>query len=287
MKVTEEVRKSILTRVTGYLKKVSSHSLNPYVGCGFGRSSCGVPCYVQHNRWLTNGRDWGTFVDVKLEADRIYRQTYKRESAWARRDGGMFSIFFSSSTDPWQPLEKKYRVSRSLLQAMVEFPPDKIILQTHTADILDDEKTIIELAKKTSLKVHISLEGDRERLPGLPPPPCSIDERIGALEKFSKQGIETVACLSPLHPLKDPENFFYRLSVTGVNGVIIDHFIEGDGTHDGSRTLRTPLPNIMREVDASSVNLAYRNEVAKIARKFLPVGISADGFSGNRTNVPT
>jgi DNA repair photolyase len=285
MIVTEEIRKSILTRVTGYLKEVSSHSLNPYVGCGFGRSSCGVPCYVQHNHWLTKGRNWGTFVDVKLEADRVYRETFTRESKWARRDGGKFSIFFSSSTDPWQPLEKKYRVSRLLLLAMIDLPPDKIILQTHTADILEDKETIIKLAKRTLLKVHISLEGDSETLPGLPSPPCSIDRRIHALATFSKMGIETVACLSPLHPLKDPEKFFSRLALAGVSGVIIDHFIEGDGTRDGSRTLKTALPDIMRNIDASSVDLLYRDEIAKIARRFLPVGISAEGFSGNSKNV--
>lgn len=285
MVVTEEIRKSILTRVTGYLKQVSSHSLNPYVGCGFGRSSCGVPCYVQHNHWLTKGRAWGTFVDVKLEADRIYRETYKRESIWARRGSRKFSIFFSSSTDPWQPLEKKYRVSRALLRAMIDLPPDKIILQTHTADILEDKETIIKLAERTLVKVHISLEGDSEILPSLPAPPCSIDKRIDALGKFSKMGIETVACLSPLYPLINPEKFFKRLVLAGVSGVIIDHFIEGDGTPDGSRTLKTALPNIMREIDASSVDLIYRNKIAKIASKFLPVGISAEGFSGIRKNI--
>ncbi len=285
MIIKEEIRKSILTRVTGYLKQVSSHSLNPYVGCGFGQSACGVPCYVRHNNWLTKGRDWGTFVDVKLEADRVYRKTYKRESGWARRNLGEFSIFFSSSTDPWQPVEKKYRVSRALLKAMVDLPPDKITLQTHTSNILEDKDTIAKLAEKTSLKVHISLEGDREVLPGLPPPPCSIDKRIGALGKFSEMGIETVACLSPLYPIKDPKKFFNRLVTVGVSGVIIDHFIEGDGTPEGSRTLKTVFPDSIRAIDASSVNLIYRDKIAEIARQFLPVGISSSGFSGNRKSV--
>ncbi len=284
MIIKEEVRKSILTRVTGYLKQVSSHSLNPYVGCGFGQSACGVPCYVRHNNWLTKGRNWGTFVDVKLEADRVYRETYKRESGWARRNGGEFSIFFSSSTDPWQPLEKKYRVSRALLETMVDLPPDKITLQTHTSNILEDMSVIDRLARKTLLKVHISLEGDQEILPGLPPPPCSIDKRIDALAKFSEMEIETVACLSPLYPLKDPEKFFKRLASVGVSGVIIDHFIEGDGTSDGSRTFKTVLPDLMRKVDVSSVDLAYRDKIAKIAKRILPVGISALGFSGKRTS---
>lgn len=282
MVIKEKTFRSILTRSTGYLKKVSSHSLNPYVGCGFGKSACGVPCYVRHNNWLTNGRIWGTFVDIKIEADRVYRETFKRESNWARRDIGEFSIFFSSSTDPWQPLEKKYRVSRALLRAMLKFPPDKITLQTHTANILEDKNTIFSLAQKTTLKVHISLEGDRDTLPGLPSSPCSIDKRIEALSTFSKMGLETVACLSPLYPLKDPQKFFNRLAESGVSAVIIDHFIEGDGTPDGSRTFKTVFPEIMRGIDASSINLAYREKIADIARRFLPVGISAAGFLGIR-----
>ena len=285
MVIKEGISKSILTRVTGYLKQVSSHSLNPYVGCGFGRSACGVPCYVRHNNLLTKGRAWGNFVDVKLEADQVYRETYKRERSWAHRSCGEFSIFFSSSTDPWQPLEKKYRVSRALLIAMIDIPPDKLILQTHTSNILDDKYTIAKLAKKTSLKVHISLEGDREILPGLPPSPCSIKKRFGALAKFSEMGIETVACLSPLYPLRNPEKFFKRLAAAGISGVIIDHFIEGDGTPLGTKTFKTIFPGIMRKINASSVNLMYREKIVEIARQFLPVGVSAAGFSGNRKNA--
>ena len=66
MKITEVYCKSILTRATGYLKKVVSHSINPYVGCGLGQSSCGIACYVRHTPWLTRGRVWGDFVDVKI-----------------------------------------------------------------------------------------------------------------------------------------------------------------------------------------------------------------------------
>jgi len=39
----------ILTRASGYLRDVCSHSLQPYRGCSFGRSLCGVGCYVRHN----------------------------------------------------------------------------------------------------------------------------------------------------------------------------------------------------------------------------------------------
>ncbi|MCH8209670.1 MAG: hypothetical protein IIA62_11560 [Nitrospinae bacterium] len=79
MKVSETPCSSILTRTGGYLKEVCSHSLNPWVGCGFGKSSCGIGCYVQFNAWLTRGRRWGDFVDVKINAAEVYLKTCDAE----------------------------------------------------------------------------------------------------------------------------------------------------------------------------------------------------------------
>lgn len=280
MDITEIRCTSILTRTSGYLKNVCSHSLNPYIGCGFGRSSCGEGCYVRFNQWLVRGRDWGGFVDVKIHADEVYRKTAPAERSWAKRRGRPFSIFFSSSTDPWQPAERKYRVTRRVLEAMLEETPEVLILQTHSAAIADDIELIVSLSRRSDLRVHLSIEGDRDRLPGLPPPPCSVAERIRLIGEFSARGIRTVACLSPLYPLRDPDAFFSRLARAGAAAVVIDHYIEGDGTADGSRTLKTGLPAAMKAVEARSADLAYREEAAAVAARYLPVGLSASGFAG-------
>ncbi|MBC8287130.1 MAG: hypothetical protein H8E42_06615 [Nitrospinae bacterium] len=273
--------KTLLTRSSGYLTGVCSHSLNPYRGCGYGLSSCGEGCYVRFNHWLTQGREWGKFVDVKINAGELYTQSAEKEKNWAHHRSISFTIFMSSSTDPWQPAEKKYRVTRAILRAMATCPPDTLILQTHSASILDDQEILRELSRLCSLRVHISIEGDRNRLPGLPPPPCSIEQRISALEQLSAQGLKTVACLSPLYPLENPQHFFERLKNAGASAVIIDHFIEGDGTAQGSRTLKTRLPLAMSQVQEDSVRLSYRNHIANIARTYLPVGVSAQGFAGH------
>ena len=197
--------KSILTRTTGYLKNVYSHSLNPYSDCGFGNSSRCQGCYVRFNTWITRGREWGSFVDVKTND--LYSKTVDKEKSWAHRQSIPFSIFMSSSTDPWQPAEKKYRITRTVLKAMQINPPDEIILQTHSSTILEDVDLIAELSLSCKLRVPISIEGDRDQLPGLPPPPCSVDSRIQALEQLSSRGIFTVICLSPLSHLNDAELF--------------------------------------------------------------------------------
>jgi DNA repair photolyase len=273
--------KTLLTRSSGYLKRVCSHSLNPYSGCGFGLSSCGEGCYVRFNHWLTQGREWGKFVDVKINAGELYIRSAEKEKSWAHKRSIPFTIFMSSSTDPWQPAEKKYRVTRTVLKSMTSYPPDALILQTHSASILDDQGILLELSRLCPLKVHISIEGDHNRLPGLPPPPCSVEQRISALEQLSGQGLKTVACLSPLYPLKNPQHFFERLKNAGASAVIIDHFIEGDGTTEGSRTFKTRLPSAMSKVQKDSIHLSYRDHIATIARAYLPVGISAQGFAGH------
>ena len=281
MNIGEIHCKSILTRTQGYLKAVSSHSLNPYVGCGFGRSACGEGCYVRFNQWLLKGREWGRFVDMKINSAEVYLQTVAKEKKWAQKNAGGFSVFFSSSTDPWQPIERKARLTRRLLTAMQKIPPDRLILQTHSSHILDDLDSIESLAGICDLRVHVSIEGDRDRLPGLPPPACSLTDRLEAVQKFADRGIQTVVCLSPLYPMKAPDVFFSRLANMGVRAVVIDHFIQGDGTPNGSRTLNTKLPQAMATVAPQSVDLSYRDQVARIAGKYLPVGLSAAGFAGH------
>ena len=275
--------KSLLTRSSGYLNGVCSHSLNPYGGCGYGLSSCGEGCYVRFNHWLTKGRSWGKFVDVKVNAVDLYIRSFEREKTWAHKRSLPFSIFMSSSTDPWQPAEKKYRLTRSLLKAMKACPPDTLILQTHSSTILDDQEILSDLSRLCALRIHISIEGDQNQLPGLPPPPCSIEKRISALKKLSEGRLKTVACLSPLYPIENPHQFFDRLNKAGASAVIIDHFIGGDGTTEGTRTLKTLLPSAMRKLREDSVYLPYRNQIANIARNYLPVGISAQGFAGHYT----
>ncbi len=281
MEITEVQCQSILTRVGGYLKPVCSHSLNPYVGCGFGQSACGVGCYVRHNAWLTKGREWGSFVEVKTNAPEIYLKTCKAEQRWTHRRHQPFAIFFSSSTEPWQPAERQYRVTRRLLEAMRTHPPDELILQTHATAMQEDLPLVAALSSQCRLRVHVSIEGDIERLPGLPPPPATVQKRIELLRRLSESGIFAVACLSPLYPMQQPAAFFEQLAQAGASAVVIDHFIGGDGTAEGSRTWKTDLPRSMEAVDAESTRLEYRDRIAAIARNYLPVGLSAAGFAGH------
>lgn len=273
--------RSILTRAGGFLTRVCSHSLQPYRGCPLGKSLCGVGCYVQHAGHLLKGRPWGSFVDPKVNAAELYRRTSDRERAWARRTRGEFVIFLSSATEPFPPHEARLGVTRSILEAMLVSPPDGLIIQTHSPLVTTALDAIFPLAAACDVRVHISIESDRDRLPGLPPPASSVDDRFAAAARCKAAGIRTVITVSPLLPIQDPEAFFARIGECA-DAVVLDHFIGGDGSSGGSRTLRTALPGAMARVDPTSVDLAYRDRMGRIAEAYLPgrVGYHIEGFAG-------
>lgn len=277
---TADVR-NVLTRTSGFLKTVTSHSLQPYRGCALGSSLCGVGCYVRHNRWITEGRPWGSFVEVRQNAAASYLAGYQRERAWARRSRGRFGVFLSSSTEPFMPQEKRYRVTRGVLEAMLASPPDLLVLQTHSHRATAYMDLYRELAARCELRVHVSIETDRERLPGLPPPASPVARRFAAARELKAAGIFTVITVAPLLPIADPERFFAAIA-DAADAVVIDHFIEGDGTPDGRRTRLTALPRAMEEAAAGSSELTYRDAMVRVARRHLPgrVGVNVDGFAG-------
>lgn len=281
MQVTTATVKSILTRATGYLKTVCSHSAQPYRGCAYGSALCGVGCYVRHNSFLLRGQPWGSFLEARSNAAEVYAQHYARERAWGRRSRGGFAIFLSSSTDPFVPQEQRLRITRSLLETMLELPPDELIVQTHSHRVIDAGDLLERLRQRTALRVHLSIESDRDRLPGLPPPASPVAQRFAAAAQLKARGIRVVITASPLLPIADPDAFFARVAACA-DAVVIDHFIGGDGSGDGSRTLRTALPAAMHAVDPASLCLDYRDRMIDIARRHLPgrVGVHIDGFAG-------
>jgi len=284
--VTTARVRSVLTRSSGYLKTVCSHSLQPYRGCSFANSLCGVGCYVKHNPFVTRGAEWGSFLEVRENAADAYLARVDRERRWARASGGRFSIFMSSATDPFVPHERRFGITGTVLRAMVASPPDELIVQTHTHLVTERLDAIATLSERCALRVHISIESDRDRLPGLPPPASSVERRFEAAAALRGAGIHVVITVAPLLPIADPDGFFGRVSECA-DAVVIDHFVGGDGSSDGGRTLRTPLPEAMAAVHPASVHIAYREEIVSIAQRRMPgrVGVGMDGFAG-RLLVP-
>lgn len=272
---------SILTRTCGYLRTIATHSLQPYRGCTFGNALCGVGCYVQHNTFLTRGERWGSFLDARVNAPELYRRQYHKERSWAERGGRRFVIFMSSSTDPFLPQEQRLGITHALLEAMVEQPPDGLIIQTHTHLVARYLELYRLLGARCQLRTHISIETDRQCVPGLPPPASPVRRRFEAAHTLREAGVRVVVTVAPLLPIADPDAFF-RAIEQSADAVVIDHFIGGDGTANGSRTQGTPLPGAMAALEPRSIHLSYREKMVRVAEAIMPgrVGVGIDGFAG-------
>jgi len=214
--------KTLLNKGTGFLSGYS-HSLNPYTGCTFACSYC----YVRQMPVSTfRSSEWGTWVDVKQEAAAIFHKELIRAKA-----KGPVTIFMSSSTDPYQPIEHKEKITQSLLEVMADNPPDFLFVQTRSPLVRRDIKLLQQLGDK--VRVSMTVETDLEEIrkyfsPSAPPIPA----RLKTLELLAEAGIPTQATIAPLLP--SSERFAETLRPL-VNRVCVDDYFMGDGS-GGKRT---------------------------------------------------
>jgi len=262
--------RTILNRTGGFLHNFT-HSLNPYRGCGYANSLCGVGCYAP--AVLRDKRPWGSYLEAKTNAAEVYARDIRRE-----RRRGPVRIFMASVTDPYVPQEKRLGITRGLLEAMVESPPDKLVLQTHAPHPTRD----IDLLEKLPCAVQISIETDKTAIPGLPPHAYTPAARLAALRTLKQAGLDAVGVVAPLLPLDDPEAFAQRLD-HACSRVIVDHYLVGDGSKNGARTKRRGLPAILQAHGSGRwTTLEVLDETVRIFRDILGpgrVGVSVYGFN--------
>jgi DNA repair photolyase len=181
MIVREIQARSILSK-----SKVFDYVVNPYVGCQHG---CAY-CYAHFMKRFTGHREaWGEFVDVKINAPALLKREIEKKPPGR--------VWASGVCDPYQPLERKYELTRKCLEILIshDWP---VTVQTKSAIILRD----VELFKKASsievgLTVTTADEGIKRLFePGAP----SIRERIRALEVLHLAGIRTFAMIAPMLP---------------------------------------------------------------------------------------
>lgn len=185
MKIREIFSKAILTK-TGIAS--FDYCINPYVGCGHG---CRY-CYASFMKRFTGHLEpWGEFVDVKVNAPQVLKRQLKRAKPGV--------VALSTVTDPYQPLEKKYQLTRRCLEALLDHQFSVNILTRSPLCLRD-----IDLYKQfKEIEIGLSITTDDERIkrifePHSPP----IDARIEALRTLRQEKISTYAFVGPMLPLE-------------------------------------------------------------------------------------
>jgi DNA repair photolyase len=182
----EIVSRTVLTRtgIPGY-----DWCLNPYVGCEHGCSYC----YASFMKRFTGHLEpWGRFVDAKANAPEALRRQLRRIR------GG--SVLVGTVTDPYQPLERRYRLTRGCLEALAEGAFEVGVL-TRSPLCLRDVDVFRRFGERISVGLSITTDDDRVRKlfePHAPP----IGARVEALRALRREGIRTYAFAGPLLPME-------------------------------------------------------------------------------------
>ncbi|MCL0079714.1 radical SAM protein [Dehalococcoidia bacterium] len=181
MIVREVYTKSILSR-----SKVFDYVVNPYIGC---EHAC-TYCYARFMKRFTGHREpWGEFVDVKINAPDLLKREIDRTPPGR--------VWVSGVCDPYQPLERTYKVTKTCLEILVEHDWP-ITIQTKSALVLRD---VALFAGSNKIEVGLTVTTGDERVRELFEPNAAlIKERIKALEKLHLAGTRTYVMIAPMLP---------------------------------------------------------------------------------------
>lgn len=235
--VTPSVKTQYIeTEAKSIVNKVASpdvgmwYSMNPYMGCEHG---C-IYCFARNSfeYWgFSAGLDFETKIMVKKNAPQLLKK-FLSNPKWECKP-----ISISGNTDCYQPAEKKFRITRNLLEICNEFNQPVGII-TKNAGILRDKDILKEMAAKNLVSVIVSITSLDENLRQLMEPrTTTASQRFRIIDELSKVNVKSGVMLGPMIPgLNDHDmhNILKRASENGasfsaytfirLNGVIKDLF---------------------------------------------------------------
>jgi len=208
-------------------------SINPYVGCAFGCAYCYARYahrYVAERKTmegadegheLTELPSWLAFerrIFVKRNAAEVLRATLRGENSKARSQNKQphtpgprpqtlaklwkgETIVIGTATDPYQPAERQYRVTRGVLEVLAEEKGLSVTVITKSALITRDIDVLRELSGRSEFTIHLSLITlDRELARRIEPRAPTPEARIRALERLAHAGIDVGINVMPVLP---------------------------------------------------------------------------------------
>jgi DNA repair photolyase len=168
-------------------------SLNPYVGCVHRCTFCYVRAYERRAE-RPSGEDYGRSVRVKINVAEVLRRELARPS-WRRETVGV-----GSATDPYQPAEGRYRITRACLEVLAE-SRTPFTLMTRGPLVVRDIDLLQHAARRAEVEVSFSIPTLDERVwratePQTPPPRA----RLRALARLVDAGVSAGVGMAPVLP---------------------------------------------------------------------------------------
>ena len=205
--IFEAEAKSALSATSGFIAQAGfTHSLSPARNCTFACTYCYVPSMgIYGGLKPQDWQRWGQFTTFKSDAAGLLREQLRADQV----------IYCSPLVDPYQPAEETAQRMPGILEQVFERPPRIFVMQTRGPLILRDLLKLVEISRRTRLRVSFSLTTNREDVRRLYEPHCAtFDERIATIRRLREAGIATYATLAPLLPCDPEELALKALEVT-------------------------------------------------------------------------
>lgn len=184
--------RSILSRVSSNRGLPFTHAINPYRGCEF---ACRY-CYARYTH---------EFLE-KTPEDFEHKIYFKDNAAWLltqelKRLRPDTQISIGSATDPYQPIERKQRVTRSILEVFAQTSGFQLSIITKSTLIARDVDLLSEIAKRHRVSIHHTVTTTDARLARiLEPRAPRPDLRVATLARMRRAGLRAGVMCSPLMP---------------------------------------------------------------------------------------
>jgi DNA repair photolyase len=187
-------------------------SINAYRGCEHGCVYCFArPTHAYHD--LSPGLDFETRLFAKPDAARLLRETLARPSYRPA------PIAMGTNTDPYQPIERDYRITRQVLEVCAE-TRHPVTITTKSDRVLDDLDLLADMAKDNLVAVAISVTSLDPRLSSmLEPRAASPAKRMAALGRLVDAGVPAHCSIAPVIPAITDEFLEAIVAQAGALGV--------------------------------------------------------------------
>ncbi len=253
---------SILTKASGFMEDYD-FTLNPYSGCSFGCTYCYAAFFSRDKDKMDN---WGKWLSVKENALSLLMKFRKKPLIDK-------TIYLSSVTDPYQPIEKDLELTRNILKELIDFHKVRLVIQTRSALVTRD----IDLFKKfENIQVNMTVTTDSEKVRKVFEPYCTGNkQRLKAIKEVYDAGIQSCITMTPLLPVDDAYEFAKTVLETGVDRFIIQPFHKDKGKFVAGT--RAEAMNIINEYNWGDEE--YKR-VLSVMQQLIPnLGIGKTGFA--------
>jgi len=211
MQIQHQQARSILSKASGFISDFD-YTLNPYSGCAFACTYC-YAAFFTPTQALQDS--WGQWVRVKENALDLLKRRRKRPLIDK-------TIYMSSVTDPYQPVEKRLRLTRAILRELLDYHRVHLVIQTRSPLVVRDLDLIRAFP---GARVNMTVTTDDEAIRKAFEPTCPPNAlRLNAIREVAAAGVDACVTLAPLLPVRDAEAFAETLAETGVHKFAIQHF---------------------------------------------------------------